>query len=97
MARFDTDAGLGRYSHLPGGGGDETTMALEVDSSGGSLRWRNADDVVELSGLGRRAGCQLMVAASDAGIAKLNPNGSALVYSTYFGGGLERVARCLCA
>ena len=33
--------------------------------------------------------CRLSTAASDAFVAKLNPTGSALVYSTYLGGSVD--------
>lgn len=71
------------YSTYFGGAGDDAVGAIAVDASGN----------LHLAGAATAMGIPLAQAAqwrlqgpSDAIVAKLNPAGTALVYSTYFGG-----------
>lgn len=85
IARFDTVAGTRVYSTLLGGTGNETAFSIAVDAAGNAYvtvetpstdfpTTPGAYDTTYTGG------------ASDAAIAKLNPQGTALVYSTYLGG-----------
>jgi len=71
------------YSTLLGGSSDEYGEAVAVDSSGAAYvtGWTTSSDFPLASPLqGTLAGTQ------DAFVTKINPSGSALVYSTYLGG-----------
>ncbi len=71
------------YGTFLGGSGDETGLAIRVDGS------RNAVLVGSSSSSGfptYNANQPFLRGARDAVIAKINPAGTALVYSTFFGG-----------
>src|SRR5215470_16498427 len=71
------------YSTYLGGSGDDSGNGIAVDASGnayvagktGSINFPTKNPLQPASGGG-----------DDAFVAKLDPSGSALVYSTYFGG-----------
>src|SRR5262245_46044046 len=76
------------YSTYLGGGGDDSANGIAVDSSGSAYVTGNSTS----SDFNTRNPLQTASrGGSEAFVAKLNPNGSQLVYSTYLGGGGEDV------
>jgi hypothetical protein len=73
------------YSTYLGGSGDDSAWAIAVDSSGNAYITGStySTDFPTMNPLQPAYGGNL-----DAFVAKLNPSGSALVYSTYLGGSL---------
>jgi hypothetical protein len=73
------------YSTYLGGGGDEKGEGIAVDAAGNAYvtgRTASSRDFPTTPG----AFQTILDGRSDAFVAKLNPSGSALVYSTYLGG-----------
>jgi hypothetical protein len=72
------------YSTYVGGSGQEEANAIAVDNFGNAYvtGWTNSSDFPVANALD-----STISTASDAFVAKINPAGSALVYSTYLGGG----------
>ena len=71
------------YSTFLGGSGDETGAAITIDFSGSAYVTGNTSSAdFPLAGAFQSS----LVGSSDAYVTKLNSTGSALVYSTYFGG-----------
>src|SRR5205823_10046584 len=84
VTKIDTSGSRLVYSTYLGGGSGDVGRGIAVDSQGN----------VSLTGSTRSANFPMANAlqpalrgASDAFIAKFDPAGSALIYSTYFGGG----------
>ena len=76
------------YSTYLGGGGDDSANGIAVDSSGSAYVTGNTTS----TDFNTRNPLQMASrGGSEAFIAKLSPNGSQLVYSTYLGGGGEDV------
>jgi hypothetical protein len=86
VARFGPDGSL-LYSTLLGGGGLDRATGIAVDASGDAYvtGWTLSKDFPT-----RNAGQAALKGGGDAFVAKLNPSGSALLYSTYFGTGAEQ-------
>ena len=92
VAKFNA-AGSGLvYSTFLGGGAADVANAIAIDAAGSayvagqtaSTNFPTASPVQAAKGAGT---------TTDAFVAKLNPAGNALVYSTYLGGGLADLAR----
>lgn len=81
------------YSTYLGGEGDDSGQGIALDSSGRAYvtGYTSSDKFPTTQGaLQASRRCYIAALAfcsSDAFLAELSPNGSALVYSTYFGGG----------
>ena len=94
IAKF-TAAGAVSYITYLGGSGDDTATSIAVDASGevyvtgitDSPNFPTTTGVVQahFGGFGGNA-CTVF---GDAFVAKLNPSGSQLIYSTYLGGSLD--------
>ena len=94
VARFDTNAGTRVYSSYLGGGNAERFIGLLVDAGGNAY----VAGGTESNNFPTTAGApdsSYGGGNGDVAIAKLNPNGTALVYSTYFGGGLDELPEVL--
>ncbi len=94
VARFDTNAGARVYSTYLGGGNAERFIGLLVDAGGNAY----VAGGTESNNFPTTAGApdsSYGGGNGDVAIAKLNPNGTALVYSTYFGGGLDELPEVL--
>jgi hypothetical protein len=79
------------YSTYLGGGREDAGFAITIDSSGaayvtGSTNSSNFPVLNPVQSAFAGANCGSGVICSNAFIAKINPTGSALVYSTYLGG-----------
>src|SRR5207253_8144235 len=82
------------YSTYLGGKQDEETDDLAVDSAGNAyvVGYTGSDDFPTTAGAFQRTrapAAQQSGASNDGFITKLNPSGTALVYSTYLGGNSE--------
>jgi hypothetical protein len=75
------------YSTYFGGTVDDLSMGIALDSSGAVTiaGWTNSPDLPITSGA-YQSTCRSCPDTPDAFVAKLNPTGSALLYSTYVGG-----------
>ena len=83
VAKLNPSGSAFAYSTYLGGSGDDVGYGIAVDSSGGAYitgSTSSTDFPTENPIQGTNAG------QGDAFVAKLNPSGSALVYSTYLGG-----------
>jgi hypothetical protein len=84
VAKLNPEGTARTYLAIIGGGGDDTGYSIAVDSAGNAYVAGTTDStdfpVLNASQLNYGGGSQ------DAFVAKLNPTGSALTYSTYFGG-----------
>jgi hypothetical protein len=77
------------YSTYLGGSGDEDSCGLAVDSSGNAyvLGWTQSTDFPITAGAFQSlSGSRNTPYGTDAFVTKLNPSGTALVYSSYLGG-----------
>jgi len=91
VAKFDSTLSKLLYSTYLGGSGSQTGRGIAVDSSGNAYiaGYTNSANFPTTSGALQIAfggGTCSGVPCNDAFITKLNPTGSALLYSTYFGG-----------
>ena len=80
------------YSTYLGGSGEEVGLGIAVDGSGSAYLTgytQSADFPVVSAFQAARAG------GADAFVAKLNPAGSALVYSTYLGGAADDLGQAI--
>ena len=80
------------YSTFLGGSGQDTGNSIAVDSSGNVYI---AGQTVSLNFPTTRHYKQTNGGNIDAFVAKLNANGSALIYSTFLGGNLNDIARSI--
>jgi len=87
VAKFNPAGSSLVYSTYFGGGGDENIFGIAADSSGNAYLsgWTASGDFPTANPLQPTYGG----GATDAFITKLNPAGSAVLYSTYLGGGAE--------
>jgi len=82
------------YSTYLGGSGDDDAFGIALDSAGnayvsgytGSTDFPTTPGVVQTAFGGTTGGCNQVFPCGDAFVAKLNPAGSELIYSTYLGG-----------
>jgi len=86
VAKLDAKGGAWLYSTYLGGSGDDAANAIAVDHDGNAYvtGWTSSPDFPL-----RHALQSSKAGETDAFVAKLNPQGSALAYSTYAGGGLH--------
>jgi hypothetical protein len=89
-----TGAGL-EYATYLGGGGDDFAYAIAVDASGNAyvVGSTNSTDFPTTDALQRSCGGTCFY--DDGFVTKLNPTGSALLYSTYLGGSGEDAATAI--
>ncbi len=96
VAKISPDGASLVYSTLLGGAGQDNGFALAVDASGavyaaGSTQWATGQTPFPTT-----AGAYDTTSRQRNGyVAKLNPSGSALVYSTFTGGGFDVAALAL--
>lgn len=78
------------YSTYLGGSGSDGTGDIAVDSSGNSyvIGTTNSVNFPTTSGIFQNT----LAGANDAFVTKLNPTGTAIIYSTYIGGGNNDIA-----
>jgi uncharacterized protein (TIGR03437 family) len=95
VAKF-TPAGALAYVTYVGGATDDVGAAIAVDSSGNAYitGYTDSTDFPIVAGAFQTAyqgagGNKWFGPAGDAFVAKLNPAGSALIYSTYLGGSMD--------
>ncbi len=100
IAKF-TAAGAISYVTYLGGKGDDAALALAVDSAGNSYVTgsTNSSDFPVTSGVLQQSlkgsGGNFCTIFGDAFVAKLNPSGTSLLYSTYLGGSLDDAASAI--
>lgn len=96
VTKFNRDATVTSYSTYIGGRTGDTVNGITVDSTGAAYITGNSSstDFPVVSGFQstNRGGTQLPM---DAFVAKLNPTGTALVYSTFFGGSGDDIGRAI--
>jgi Beta-propeller repeat len=92
VAKISTTGGGLEYATYLGGGGDDFAYTIAIDLSGNAyiVGSTNSTDFPTTNSFQRSCGGTCY--NSDAFVVKLNPTGSALVYSTYLGGSGEDVA-----
>lgn len=89
------------YATYLGGGGDEIGTALAIDAAGNAYvagSTTSTDFPVSAGAVQRTFGGKgtfVAYSAGDAFVAKLNPGGNGLVYSTYLGGSLDEGATAI--
>jgi hypothetical protein len=83
VAKFNP-AGALLYSTYLGGSGDEEAFGLAVDSQGNAYVTGNTTSADFPTTQGAYSGA--LSGSSNAFVAKLNPGGTALLYSSYLGG-----------
>jgi uncharacterized protein (TIGR03437 family) len=94
VAKF-TPSGMLSYVTYLGGSGDDAATGIAVDSAGDAylVGITNSKDFPTTPGVLQRAlkgsGGNSCVTFGDAFVAKLNPSGNQLLYSTYLGGSLD--------
>jgi RHS repeat-associated protein len=79
------------YSSYLGGSGEDIGHAIAIDSAGNMI----VTDSTDSSNFPTSHASQSTLRGKDAFVTKLNPAGSALLYSTYFGGNGEERGRSL--
>ncbi len=84
VAKFSANGNRLIYCTYFGGSGDDRAFALAVDRSGNAYitGWTGSRNLPLLNAFQSRMG-----SARDAFVAKLNPAGNVLLFSTYYGGG----------
>jgi photosystem II stability/assembly factor-like uncharacterized protein len=95
IAKLDPTGKTLLYSTFLGGTGADTANAIAVDAAGnayvtGLTQSTNFPVTVGALQTALKTGCSFR--SSDAFVAKLNPTGTALFYSTYLGGCMDDVA-----
>src|SRR6202030_3154406 len=75
------------YSTMLGGNGNDRAEGIAVDSSGNAyvVGWTNSTDFPTTAGALQTT----LSGGHDVFVTKVNPSGTALVYSTYLGGSGE--------
>lgn len=102
VAKFNSSGALVYVTYL-GGKSDDSGMAIAADSSGNAYvaGWTSSTDFPTTHGVfqstfgGASTNAALGVSFGDAFVAKLNPSGNALVYSTYLGGSADDLAAAI--
>lgn len=96
IAKFTPTGALAYLTYL-GGSADDEGMSIAVDSAGNAYVTGSTDskdfpvtaNAYQKSFAGTGIGTSGRIRGGDAFVAKLNPDGSQLIYSTYLGGSLE--------
>ncbi len=99
VAKFNP-SGVLQYLTYLGGSGNDAALALAVDSAGnayiaGCTTSTNFPLVNPTQSKFGGQGSASIVQTGDAFVAKLNPSGNQLVYSTYLGGSLDDIATAI--
>ena len=92
VTKFSADGSSLVYSTYLGGSAEDWGMAIAVDSTGSAYvtgLTQSADFPTANPFQAANASILLSTTGANAFVAKLNPSGSALVYSTYLGGAAE--------
>jgi|GEM_PF-1555677 len=96
VTKFSPDSVTTAYSTYLGGRGSDFLLSIAVDSTGAAYvtGYSSSPDFPTLSGFqsSNRGGAGTPV---DVVVAKLNPTGTGLVYSTFYGGGGSELGRSI--
>ena len=101
VAKIDPVKGQVIYNTYLGGRGDDFAQGIAVDNAGNAIVAGNTSSANfpvtkdAYSSTYKGAGGNRFHATGDAFLAKLNPTGNALIYSTYFGGSRDDAALSL--
>jgi uncharacterized protein (TIGR03437 family) len=95
VAKFDSSGKLLYLTYI-GGSGDDGVAAISVDTSGNAYITgaTNSQDFPTVNAFQNQlggAGGNAMLRTGDAFVAKLNPAGNKLIYSTYLGGTMDDI------
>jgi hypothetical protein len=87
VAKLDTEGKGLEYATYLGGSQDDNSTAIAIDASGNAyVTGTTTSTDFPTTGNAMQRSCGGTCDATDAFVTKLNPDGSALLYSTYLGG-----------